>query len=107
MQGTLTPSYRHFYFMEIVCKNCGLVNDYRTEMKNGQNVAHCNGCGKYIKNIPYNQTPKLYFGKYKDRIISEIEDLNYLQWLVESGAVRANIKQAVIDRIAQLKIYGQ
>lgn len=93
--------------MEIVCKNCGSVNDYRTEMKNGQNVAHCNACGKYIKNIPYNPHPKLYFGKYKDRLIKDIEDLNYLQWLIDGNVLKANTRRAVIDRIAQLKIYGQ
>jgi len=93
--------------MEIVCKNCGSINDYRTEMKSGQNVAHCNSCGKYIKNIPYNPHPKLYFGKYKDKLIKDIEDLNYLQWLIDSNVLKANTRQAVIDRIAQLKLYGQ
>lgn len=92
--------------MEIVCKNCGSVDQYRTEMKNNQNVAHCLSCGKYIKNIPYAQTPKLYFGKYKDKPITEIQDLGYLEWLIEKNVVKANIRQAVINQISIIKLYG-
>lgn len=76
-------------------------------MKNGQNVAHCNGCGKYIKNIPYNPRPKIYFGKYKNRFIDDLEDIQYLKWLIDNQVVKANIKQAVIEQIDKLKLYGQ
>lgn len=92
--------------MEIKCNKCGEINNYRTEMKNGQNVAHCNICGSFIKNIPY-QTPKFYFGKYKGQLISDCQDLGYLQWMVTSGVVKANIKDAVIDQISKIKLYGQ
>ena len=90
--------------MEIKCK-CGEVNNYRTEMKNGQNVAHCNKCGSYIKNIPYSE-PKFYFGKYKGKLISDCQDLGYLQWLINSGAVRANQKEAVLVQIEKINLYG-
>ncbi len=49
---------------DIICKKCGEVNNYRTELKSNNQVAYCNGCGAYIKNIPYAE-PALYVGKYK------------------------------------------
>ena len=92
---------RAFYFMDIICKKCGSVNDYKTELKNSQNVAHCNGCGKFIKNIPY-QKPKMYFGKYKDKFISDITDINYLDWVLRQNIVKGNNKQAIIDQLFKL-----
>lgn len=68
---------------EIICKHCGCVDDYTTEMKSNQNVATCNGCGTFIKNIPY-QAPALYFGKYKGLAIKNYlsrDHVNYLYWI--------------------------
>ena len=93
--------------MEIKCNKCGEVNNYRTEMKNGQNVAHCIKCGSYIKNIPYVKEHKFYFGKYKDKLISDCQDLEYLQWLITGKIVKANIREAVITQIEKIKLYGQ
>lgn len=98
-----TPS-EAFLFMEIVCKNCGSINDYRTEFKGNQLVAHCNGCGSFIKNIPYKE-PTLYFGKYKDKKVSDIQDLGYLQWLIDKSVVKANIREAVVNQIQKIKLY--
>lgn len=84
--------------MEIICKNCGSVNDYTTELKNGQNVATCSCCDRFIKNVPY-QPPKFYFGKYKNQLISENIDLNYLEWFLHNTKPKANIKEAVIKQI--------
>lgn len=36
---------------EIVCHNCGAVNDYHTEKSGPHIKAVCNGCDKYIKFI--------------------------------------------------------
>ena len=72
--------------MEIVCKKCGLVNDYRTELRQNQKTAWCNGCDSYIKNIPY-QKPKMYFGKYKGLVIEQMtlpEHRNYFNWLLQT-----------------------
>ena len=68
---------------DIICQHCGSVNDYSTQMKSCQNVATCNGCGKHIKNIPYNP-PALYFGKYKGKAIKDYDtpdEVNYLHWI--------------------------
>jgi hypothetical protein len=67
---------------DIVCKECGNVNDYRTEMKANNKVAYCNGCGNFIKNIPYETEPKMYFGKYKGQLLRDITDREYLHWLL-------------------------
>jgi hypothetical protein len=72
--------------MEIICKKCGLINDFRTELKNNQNTAWCNGCGSFLKNIPYAK-PALYFGKFKGRTIESMtskEESQYLHWLINS-----------------------
>jgi len=61
--------------MDVICKNCGSINDYRTEMKSNQQVAYCNGCDKFIKNIPY-QEQRFYVGKYFKKLVSEVTDLN-------------------------------
>jgi hypothetical protein len=86
----------------IVCKKCGAENDFSAELKGIHNVATCNKCNSFIKNIPYSQ-PKFYFGKYKDNLISECTDLNYLQWFLENTKPKANIKVATISRIETLK----
>jgi len=92
---------------EIICQHCGLVNDYRTEMKSNQNTAWCNGCEKFIKNISYRDYSNLDeiflpFGKYKDIRLSTINDISYLKWAVSSGAVKKGYREAVEKRISQL-----
>lgn len=87
---------------EIVCKNCGLVNDYRFEFRSGHKCAWCNGCGKYIKNIAHS-TPRFYFGKYKDVLISECTDIPYMQWIIGANVAKGNIKAAIIERVAFLE----
>jgi len=84
--------------MEITCKNCGVIDDYITIMKNGQNVATCNGCQKFIKNMPY-QIPKFYIGKYKGQTISSCADLNYLKWFILNTNPKSTQKIAVESRI--------
>jgi len=93
--------------MDIICRSCGSINDYRTQMINGQNVAHCNSCDSFIKNIPYSQEqPKMYFGKYKGGYIHDIDDLPYLVWLNENVNLKPErIKKAVEERISYLKVY--
>lgn len=85
----------------VICKKCGLVDDYSTEIKNGHKVATCNGCKSFIKNIPH-QPPKFYIGKYKGQLISECTDKSYLQWFILNTNPKANIKEACIKKIAEL-----
>jgi hypothetical protein len=86
----------------IVCKKCGSVDNYRTELKSNQMCAYCNDCGTYIKNIPYSQ-PKLHFGKYAGIYISDITDLQYLNWAVNNlTKMNQRTHDAIVKRITEL-----
>lgn len=86
----------------IVCKKCGLIDDYYTELKNGQNTAFCLGCGAYIKNIPYAKQ-SFYFGKYKGKTVSDVDDIEYLIWFLNNVKTSPTMKDAVIQQIELLK----
>lgn len=86
----------------IICKKCGSVDDFRTELKNGQMCAYCLPCGSYIKNIPY-QNPKLHFGKYAGTYISDITDLQYLNWAINNlEKLNQRTHDAIVKRITEL-----
>lgn len=87
---------------DVVCRDCGTINDYRTEFKSGQQCAFCNSCGTYIKNIAY-KPPMFYFGKYKGTEISTCSDLGYLQWFLSETKPKANIRKAVEFQIKKLE----
>lgn len=87
---------------EVVCRNCGSVNDYITERKANNDVAYCNGCGKYIKNIPRNE-PMFYVGKYKNVPISIIEDMPYLKWALREMKLASSIRNAIEKRISNFE----
>lgn len=84
-----------------ICKYCGSVENYRTEMKNNQNTAWCLDCGKYMGNEPYsNKKPMLYFGKYKEKPIEDFEtpdEINYLKWIKNVSGIE--LKPDVISAI--------
>lgn len=64
--------------------------------------AYCNDCGTYIKNIPYSQ-PKLHFGKYAGIYISDITDLQYLNWAVNNLTnINQRTHDAIVKRITEL-----
>jgi hypothetical protein len=87
----------------IVCKHCGLVNDYKTRQNGKHLEAICNGCDKHIKFLPQAE-PMLYIGKYKGIPIKDIEDLNYLQWVVGTLRMSESVRDAVQARIRQLSL---
>ncbi len=73
-------------------------------MATGQHVeAICNGCGKHIKFLPTKE-PALYVGKYKGKPIKEIDDLDYLQWALNTLKLSESIFKAVSDRIRSLEL---
>lgn len=89
---------------EIICQNCGSVNDYEVILKSDQATAWCNRCTKFIKNIPY-KPPTLYFGKYKDRLISsmlEKEEVEYLQWASTQLWCKKVLKRQIEDHFKTL-----
>lgn len=92
---------------DITCARCGAVNDYYTEVKANNNVARCNQCDGFIKNIAYDK-PKLFVGKYKGIAIDEIDDLNYLKWAVANMVtIGKKVRDAINQRISQLEFISR
>lgn len=87
----------------IICQHCGAKDDYTATQKSNNLVATCNNCNRFIKNIPTDK-PKLFFGKYKNVPIEEIDDLNYLKWAKENLTQISNrSKNAINERIYNLE----
>lgn len=87
---------------DIVCTHCGLINDFRVERKANNDVAYCNGCDRYIKNIPHSE-PAFYIGKYKGTPIKDIEDMGYLKWALKEMKLTANMRTAIQKRISEFE----
>ena len=84
---------------QIQCTKCGSSN-YRVELRNIHKTAYCNSCDSYIKNIPQGLPQKLYFGKFKERLISSMntkEEVDYLKWLIANTKVKPNALKEAID----------
>lgn len=91
---------------DVVCHHCGNVNDFRTELKSNQLTAWCNCCDAFIKNISQGKPPQLYFGKYKDRLISSMatqDELNYLEWLTGQPFCKTLLKSQIKDHLTTMK----
>lgn len=91
---------------QIKCTKCGAVDKFYTEVKANNNVARCSECDAFIKNIPYEQ-PKFYVGKYKGKLISEIEDMNYLKWALREMKLSESIRKAISDRISHFEFLAK
>ena len=89
--------------MDVVCKNCGSINDYTIIVKAHNQCAYCNGCEKYIKNIPYADDIKIYFGKYKGKRIKEILDIGYLNWIIQNIDLKEGLKKEVLNQLNRLR----
>lgn len=87
----------------VVCTSCGLVNEYTTRKNGPHTEAICKGCDKHIKFLP-SAIPALYVGKYKGKPISDIEDLNYLQWALQALKLSGHVRQAITDQVRKLQL---
>ena len=80
---------------EIICKHCGLVNDY-TERPVGPHLsAYCNGCDRFVKHLPQNIPMMIYFGKYKGRYVSSMHDkdeIQYLEWTLTLSNITEKLR---------------
>jgi hypothetical protein len=80
---------------EIVCKKCGLIDDYFIVEKSGQQTCWCNGCTSFINNkMKDNFSPIIYFGKFKGFHIEDVPKY-YLQWVLTqnfSASLKSKIK---------------
>ncbi len=87
----------------IKCNKCGSENDYYTELKANNNVARCNKCNSFIKNIPYQNEAIFYFGKYKGKKVSEIEDIDYLKWVLKEIKPSLSMRTAIQKQISNFE----
>ncbi len=86
----------------ITCLKCGAVDKYYTELKSNNNVARCSECDAFIKNISY-EKPKFFVGKYKGKLIEEIEDMGYLKWAIKEMKLSKSMRDAISDRISHFE----
>ncbi len=103
---------------DVVCKKCGLVNDYRIiekpffskpviegEQAKFHKTAYCNGCDSYITHLSQNKPQMFYFGKYRNVPVDEVTDVNYLNWALGNiPKLSQKMKDAIGNRINQLTI---
>lgn len=93
---------------DLICPKCGPIGtEYYTEMKANNNVARCLKCDSYIKNLPQGGEPTLYFGKYKDQKVKDIEDMPYLKWVLEKTNPAASLRKAIQERISQFEFLAK
>lgn len=90
---------------DIICLKCGSINDYWVKETDLHSTAYCN-CGAYIKHLPKGNIEdlRMYIGKYKGKLITEIEDLNYLEWAIKNISFKDKYKTAITNRIDTLKL---
>lgn len=96
--------YSRFFFILMICKKCGCEGIFRTEQKGVHLVAYCGRCDAYIQNLP-TEAPKFYFGKYKDKYVSDVDDLGYLEWyLRDIKKITSRMKSAIEEQVRKLKL---
>lgn len=86
---------------ELICPKCGDIGiEYYTEMKANNNVARCLKCDSFIKNIPQGNDPTFYFGKYKDKKVKDVEDMQYLNWALKNIRLTSSMRTAIQNQIS-------
>jgi uncharacterized protein (DUF3820 family) len=76
-------------------------------MKSNQNTAWCNGCDGFIKNIPQGKPIQLYFGKYKGRLLSTMDDeteILYLKWVISQSWCKSLLKTQIEEHLKSVKL---
>jgi len=87
--------------MEIICKSCGTVDDYRTEKKANNLVAYCKQCDRFIQNVPYT-IPAIHFGKYKGTKVRDFttpEMMNYLHWVLKNVKTSRTLRFEIYEHL--------
>lgn len=91
--------------MDIVCRNCGSINDYHTETSGPHLKAVCNGCNNYIQFLPQGFTGDtvMFYGKYKGHPLKNIPP-QYLIWLYENTKVSGSLRTYIETNLTKFKI---
>lgn len=84
---------------QIICQNCGNVDDYSVKQAGPHQSAYCNECDAFIKHLPQNNPVSVMpFGKYKGRELKSLKDdeeVRYLQWFIQMPDLKPRIKEAI------------
>ena len=91
----------NFYFMETLTCKCGS-NEYHLQSKAQHIGAYCDKCNSFIKWLPQDN-PKFYVGRYKDTYINDCTDVKYLQWYLDTIKLSLPVKNAIKNRITEVK----
>lgn len=87
---------------EIICKNCGSVNDFRI-VEGTHQTAYCNGCDRYIKHLPReNKDRVIYFGKYKGTRLVDFttkDHVSWLKWALNSVDLKPQLREEIIKHL--------
>jgi hypothetical protein len=99
---------------KLYCPQCGH-DEYKTfertyTTKSGEVRSHyqaiCSKCDSYIKNLPQLHKPKtlIYFGKYKSLHTYQVNDVQYLKWMLTTDKVQSDqrLKIAVEIRLKEI-----
>lgn len=91
--------------MDVICKNCGSINDYHTEISGPHLKAVCNGCDKYIQFLAQGFTPEtiMFYGKYKGRALKNIPH-QYFVWLYENTKVAGSLRIYIESNLNNFRI---
>jgi len=101
--------------MKLFCRKCSAqveISISDRQFKNGVNhkQANCSQCGSYIKFLgDETKTDILYFGKYKNKPIIEVQKLDpaYLDWLlnqkIKNGLRLKILKNRRLSLLSNLK----
>jgi hypothetical protein len=91
---------------DIICQNCGSVNDYYVKEAGPHKSAYCNGCDRYIKHLPQNNPISvLPFGMYKGREIKTMiadREIQWLNWILQKPDIKQNLKTAIEDHLKRV-----
>jgi len=85
---------------QLVCRRCNRVDQYKVS-KNIHYKATC-VCGAFITNLSTNKPITIHFGKYIGRELTSMtskEEIQYLQWGINSGAFSKKLTEAAIEFI--------
>jgi uncharacterized protein (DUF3820 family) len=93
----------------VVCNNCGSVEDYTITRTANNDVCRCNGCDKFLGNKPRPMVSldqvRMPFGKYKDMTIEQISkiDKQYLEWFYEKPLQQKKFSKSLNDAVFHYK----
>ena len=84
------------------CTHCGSEEIEYTQ-QSIHRKATCKKCNKFIKFVSQSE-PFIYFGKFSGCRVSEIDDKDYLVWLIEKSNIKISNKlfENIKQRISQL-----